>query len=214
MLQELTQAIEETVKSMINEIHTALPGKIVSFDREKGLATIKPIGKFITSSQKVLEYPELSEVPFVFPYSSQAEVGIFFPVQAGDTCMIVISEVELDEWRNGAESEGSLHFDLTNAIAIPSLLKSDDKLSECLSESAEKSAVIIATKNSKVLVSKDNIEFSIADSKICVSKDKVQVAIGSTEFIISNLGITARGDFQVEGNISYTGTLKEVIQDD
>ena len=208
MLQELTQAIEQTVQSMINEIHTALPGKIVSFDMEKGLATVKPIGKFITSNKKVLEYPELSEVPFVFPYSNQAEVGMFFPVKIGDTCLIIISEVELDEWRNGAESEGSLRFDLTNAIAIPSLVQSNDRVSEWLSESAEKSAVIIATTDSKVLVSKDNIEISIGESKISVSKDNTQIVIGNTEFIVSNLGITARGDFSVEGNLTCSGTLK------
>ena len=208
MLQELTQAIEQTVQSMINEIHTALPGKIVSFDMKKGLATVKPIGKFITSNKKELEYPELSEVPFVFPYSNQAEVGMFFPVKVGDTCLIIISEVELDEWRNGAESEGSLRFDLTNAIAIPSLVQSNDRVSEWLSESAEKSAVIIATTDSKVLVSKDNIEISIGESKISVSKDNTRIVIGNTEFIVSNLGITARGDFSVEGNLTCSGTLK------
>lgn len=224
MLQELTQEIERTVRSMINEVHTALPGKIVSFDVEKGLATVKPIGKFITSNKKVLEYPELSEVPFVFPYSNQAEVGMFFPVKVGDICLIIISEVELDEWRNGAESEGSLRFDLTNAIVIPSLLKSDDRLLECLSESSEKSAVIIATTDSKVLVSKDNIEIFIGESKlsalkdtieilvgeskISVAKDNTRIVIGNTEFIVSNLGITARGDFSVEGNLTCSGTLK------
>ena len=208
MLQELTEQFEKTARAVVNEIHTALPGKIVSFDAEKGLAIVKPIGKYVTSNNKSLEYPEISEVPLVFLYSSQAEVGICFPVKTGDSCIIIISEVELDEWRNGAESEGSLRFDLTNAIAIPSLVQSNDRLSEWLSESAEKSAVIIATTDSKVLVSKDNIEISIGESKISVSKDNTQIVIGNTEFIVSNLGITARGDFSVEGNLTCSGTLK------
>ena len=211
MLQELTQEIERTVRSMINEVHTALPGKIVSLDVEKGTVTVKPIGKFVTSNQKSLEYPELSEVPFVFPYSKQVGIGIYFPIKAGDTCLIIISEVELDEWRNGAESEGSLRFDLTNAIAIPSLLQSGN---DFMSEAIKKEAVVIATSESKVLVSKDSVDISIGENKVSIGKDGMDIEIGDIKFVASKLGITVRGDFKVEGNISYTETLKKVIQDD
>ncbi len=191
MLQELTEQFEKTARAVVNEIHTALPGNIVSFDAEKGLAIVKPIGKYVTSNNKFLEYPEISEVPLVFPYSSQTEVGICFPVKIGDSCIIIISEVELDEWRNGAESEGSLRFDLTNAIAIPGLLQTGNSF---ISESVEKEAVIIAT----------------SDSKLLVSKGSVEMTIGNTQIMASKLGTTVRGDFKVEGNISYTGTLKRL----
>lgn len=190
MLQELTEQFEKTARAVVSEIHTALPGKIVSFDAEKGFATVKPIGKYVTSNQKVLDYPEISEVPFMFPYSSQAEIGIYFPVKVGDSCIIIISEVELDEWRNGTESEGSLRFDLTNAIAIPGLLQRGNKF---ISEAVEKDAVVIATSESKVLISKESID----------------IITGNTEITVSKLGTTVRGNLTVEGNISYTGTLKE-----
>ena len=191
MLQEFTEQIEKTARAVVNEIHTALPGKIVSCDVEKGTVTVKPVGKYVTSNNKSLEYPEISEVPLVFPYSTQTEVGIFFSVKEGDSCIIIISEVELDEWRNGAESEGSLRFDLTNAIAIPGLLQNGNSL---MTEAVKKEAVVIATSESKVIVSKDSVDVTIGDTKITASK----------------LGTTVRGDFKVEGNISYTGTLKRL----
>ena len=46
MLQEVTAEIEKTAKAVVNEIHTALPGEIVSFDG--ATATVKPIGQYVT----------------------------------------------------------------------------------------------------------------------------------------------------------------------
>ena len=43
MLQEFTSEVEKTAKSVVDEIHTALPGEIVSYDGN--VASVKPIGK-------------------------------------------------------------------------------------------------------------------------------------------------------------------------
>lgn len=128
MLQEFVQQIEETAKHVMSEIHTALPGTIVSVDAEKGTVSIKPCGTYMTSSGKKLEYPVLTEVPLVFPFSQSSGAGIVFPVQAGDGCLVIISETALDEWRSSAKSETSLRYDLTNAIAIPGLLSAGGSL--------------------------------------------------------------------------------------
>ncbi len=122
MMQEFVQQVEETAKSVMYEIHTALPGKIISVDPRKATAQIKPYGKYLTHSGKKLEYPLLTEVPLVFPFSQTAGIGIAFPVNSGDSCLVIFSEAELDEWRSSAEAETPLRFDLTNAVAIPGLL--------------------------------------------------------------------------------------------
>lgn len=127
MLQEFAQSVEDTAKEAVNEIHTALPGKIVAFDTGTGMATVQSIGKFKTSDGKSLDYPAISKVPVVFPHSHVGNCGIVFPVLPGDSCLLVISEVELDEWRTGATAEGALKFDLTNAICIPGMLHNANK---------------------------------------------------------------------------------------
>ena len=38
MMQELVQNLQNMARDMVNSIHTALPGTIVSFDPETGLA--------------------------------------------------------------------------------------------------------------------------------------------------------------------------------
>lgn len=168
-MQEFTQQVEDTIRAAIGEMHTALPGIIMSFDSEKCIASVKPAGKYTTSEGNRMEYPQLPEVPVVFPYSIAAGAGIVFPVKPGDGCLVVISEVELDEWRSGAEAEGTLKYDLTNAICIPGLFKTGGEL---IVRAMEQNAVIIAS---------GNTQLSLSEAGIAISGDlKVNGNISST----------------------------------
>lgn len=189
MLQEFTQEVEETARAVVNEIHTAMPGEIVSFNAGSGTATVKPVGKYVTSDGKELDYPVITEAPLAFPFCQQAGVGIAFPVNKGDSCIIIVSEVELDAWRSGAESEGSLRFDLTSAMIIPGLL---DGGSDLVAKAAKLNAVVIGSSGAEVIVAGDD----------------VQVDVGGTKLTVSESGIAIGGDLKVQGNISYTGSCQ------
>ena len=188
MLQEFTAEIEKTAKEATNDIHSALPGEIISFDPNTGMAAVKPVGKYVTSNGIKLDYPVITEAPVVFPYCSSGGIGVAFPVNKGDSCMIIISEVELDSWRSGAEAEGSLRFDLTNAMVIPGLLEGGGEL---IAEAANSNAVVVGTSGAKVIVG-----------------DAVEVKAGSATLSISEGIITAGCDLKVNGNIIYTGTCQ------
>ena len=191
MLQEFTQEIEDTARAVVNEVHTAMPGEIISFDAGSGVATVKPSGKFVTSDGKELDYPVITEAPVAFPFCQSAGVGIAFPVKKGDSCIIIISEVELDAWRSGAESEGSLRFDLTSAMVIPGLL---DGGSDLAAKASANNAVMIGG----------------GDVEVSVSGDGVMVDTGSTRFEISDSGVSISGNLKVNGSISYTGNCQPV----
>ena len=47
MMQEFTQQVEDTARAVLDEIHTALPGMIVSFNPGSGTATVKPDRKSV-----------------------------------------------------------------------------------------------------------------------------------------------------------------------
>ena len=85
MLQEFTQQVEDTARAVMNEIHTALPGNVMSFSPSTGTATVKPEGKYVLSNGKKLDYPTITEVPVVFPYCQSGGVGVAFPVPEGIT---------------------------------------------------------------------------------------------------------------------------------
>lgn len=188
MIHELTKAIEDTARAVTNEIHTAMPGKIVSFDCDCCTAEVKPYGRYVTSDGKSLEYPVIAEVPVVFPFCQQTGCGIAFPVKKGDSCLLIVSEVELDEWRDGAESEGSLRYDLTSAVALPGLLASGNRL---IARAVQDRAVVVGS----------------AGTELAVSENGVVADVKGTIFKVTESGITAGGNLKVLGNISYTGSL-------
>jgi hypothetical protein len=188
MMQEFVQQIEETARAVVDDIHTALPGTVVSFDPGKGTATVKPNGKYLTADRKTLEYPQITDVPVVFPFCQTAGVGIAYPVLKGDSCLIVVSEVELDEWRSGAESEGSLRFDLTSAMCIPGLLEGGGSI------------ISKACSNNAVIVGAGDVEVMVSDSGAVVTS-------GNTKMTVSDAGVAISGDLNVDGNISFTGSI-------
>lgn len=155
MLNEFVQQIEETAQEVVDNIHTAMPGKIVSFDPAKCLAKVKPIGRFLTPDDELMDYPVITDVPVIFQYSEKAKAGVFFPVKKGDGCLLVISETELDEWRTGAVSDATLRFDLTSAIAIPGLA---NKGAPAVNETYSDDAVMVVSGNTKIKVSKEGVE--------------------------------------------------------
>lgn len=187
MLQEFTEAVEETAEAVMNEIHTAMPGEILSFDAANCVASVKPAGKFVTSDGMQLDYPVVTEVPVVFPFCQQSGTGMVFPVKKGDSCIIIVSEVELDAWRSGAESEGPLRFDLTNAMAVPGLLRGGNMLA---AEAAKRNAVMLGA---------PGVEVSVSGSGVMVDVKGMQA-------MVSESGIAVGGDLKVNGNIIYTGT--------
>lgn len=119
MMQELVAIINKTAKKAVSEIHTAVPAVITAFDAEKGLATVNPKAKFKKPNGDTMDYPAIVGVPVVFPQSQN--VTIAFPIKAGDNCLLVFGEKALDYWLYGKETDTELNFDLSNAIAIPSL---------------------------------------------------------------------------------------------
>ena len=189
MLQEFTQQVEDTARAVMNEIHTALPGNVLSFNPSTGTATVKPEGKYVLSNGKKLDYPTITEVPVVFPYCQSGGVGVAFPVVKGDSCIIIISEVELDEWRSGAESEAPLRFDLSSALCIPGLL---DGGSDLVQKANKKNAVVIGA----------------GDVEITVTSDEALVDTGSTQLSVTDSGVEITGNVKVKGNLTCTGVMK------
>lgn len=155
MLQEFVQQVEDVARSVMEEMHTAIPARIQKFDASKNMATVKPYGAFVTGSGKKMAYPVITGVPFIFPQCSSEHIEIVFPVKAGDDCLVIISEVELDAWFGGGESDNNMRFDLTSAVAIPGLR---NKSSSALVEACKNNSIILKNGDVKLKVSKTDVE--------------------------------------------------------
>lgn len=157
MLQEFVEQVKKTARSVMEEIHTAIPGKITEFNPGTGQATVKPYGTFTTGAGKRMAYPVITGVAVIIPQCPVSNVQIAFPITVGADCLVIVSEQELDAWLGGGESENDMRFDLTNAIALPGLF---NKGSAALQEACCTGNVIVSNGSTKLSVSKRGIEIA------------------------------------------------------
>ena len=119
---EIKDIIKDWIKTGIGEAHTAIPGKIINYDAGSNKAKVKPVGKYKVSDGRSLEFPIIHDVPVVFPLGMGGKAGMTFPVVAGDGCLIIFSESQMDDFLNeGYDSEDLRDHDMRDAICIPGL---------------------------------------------------------------------------------------------
>jgi hypothetical protein len=123
MMQEFTQGMKDLMADTIRDVHTAVPGKIVTFDPEKCEATILPTAKFRKPDGSMIDFPKIHEVPVFFPQAVAQDVTFCWHIEPDDEVIIFFTEQALDQWRTGAESNTELRFDLQNAFAMTGFFK-------------------------------------------------------------------------------------------
>ena len=154
MMQEFTQEVKNLTLDMIRDVHTATPGRIISFDPDKCEATVLPLARFKKPDGTMMDFPPVSSAPVFFMQGSGQGATIVYPVKSGDECLILYSEQALDIWRVSAErTPTDLRFDLTNAIVIAGLFARANPL---VREAINKDAVIIDRNGSRVMLLPDN----------------------------------------------------------
>jgi hypothetical protein len=92
------------------EIHTSMPGRIVSFNPQKMTAVVQPaltgFNTQLDGTRKPLNITTIADVPVHFP--AGGGFTLTFPVKAGDECLIVFSERSIDNWhQHGGTQEPS-----------------------------------------------------------------------------------------------------------
>ena len=95
MGEALTPAeITALKKDIFSSLHCALPGKVVSYNAEKGMADIQP-GLLGTAGNSVLPYPLLRDVPVYLPEPREIEPGAF--------CLVIFADINIDAWIDSGE---------------------------------------------------------------------------------------------------------------
>lgn len=116
---ELVDVIRDAVRSMLQNVNTALIAKVVA-KREKTL-DVQPVVSLVVGGEKV-DYPVFSDVPILWMHGGASHLT--FPIVVGDYVLLVFSQRCFDNWYDGkdlqAPPEPRLH-DLSDAVAIPGL---------------------------------------------------------------------------------------------
>ena len=88
---------EALKQEVFSSLHCALPGTVVSFDPVTQTAEIQPAVKIGSRM-----FPVLPDVPVFFPGSRES--AITWPVSAGDECLVILADVDIDAWFETGDS--------------------------------------------------------------------------------------------------------------
>ncbi|MCH8821326.1 hypothetical protein IID23_02260 [Patescibacteria group bacterium] len=114
------QLISIAITNRLKEVHTCLPGFIVSFNASSQLAEVQPAIKRLLIGDRIISIPKLINVPVVLVKAG--DFTITLPITAGDECLLFFSERSIDTWIDFGEerkpNDIRMH-DYSDCFALP-----------------------------------------------------------------------------------------------
>ena len=122
--------LDAAIESRVLDIHTAMPGTVISFDATAQTCRAQPAIQRVFRETGPVDLPEVVDLPVQFPRGG--DYVLTFPVKAGDECLLIFSERCIDGWfaKGGSQppSEYRTH-DLSDACAIMGISSTPKKVS-------------------------------------------------------------------------------------
>jgi hypothetical protein len=124
----LEDVILLAVRSELAKVQTSIPGRILTYDREKQRAQIQTSirGRYENPETEELESylpPPIPNVPVQFP--SGGGFSITWPLKKNDDVRLAFCSRSIDEWLTSGSADNEptdlRRFDLTDAVAIPGI---------------------------------------------------------------------------------------------
>lgn len=137
-MQSMEQAVKNGIESALKNVHTCLPGIIVSFDPEKQTAQVQPAIKRVFLDTGPVNLPVCVDVPVIFP--GGGDYYLTFPVAAGDECLLMFAERCFDYWYAFGGTQEPAEYrvhDLSDGLAIVGLNSQPRKIPELNTNAAE-----------------------------------------------------------------------------
>ena len=163
----LVEVINSIIDAKIVDLHTSLPGKIVSYDHDKNLAVIQPmLMRKYKTMDKAVELPVITNVPVMFQRMNDGHLR--FPIKANDTGLIVFMERSIDLWliQGGMiDPEDSRTHSISDAVFFPGLNPNNKKIvSTAANDSVElkyNNSFIEIKSNGTVLIKNSNANIEL-----------------------------------------------------
>lgn len=116
-------ALDSFGASLAFQTHVSLPCVVQRFDPYKQVVDVQPlIREKLLNPENVIsyeQYPLLVNVPVVYPRAGG--FSITFPISAGDECLVVFSDLAIDNWWLNGNVQNPVEqrrHDLSDGIAI------------------------------------------------------------------------------------------------
>lgn len=116
---DLTEVLSIFKLDVLSTLHCVKIGSIKSYDGETHTAQVQIVFKRVLPNKDAVDYPLLIDVPVFTLQGGGAALQV--PVSAGDPCILLFSDRQMDEWyQDGGQSAPGtprLH-DMSDAIAL------------------------------------------------------------------------------------------------
>ena len=183
----LASLLELQSKGTSRQINCHQVGEIVSFDPATQTAEVKVKMSFLLNGE-IKEYPLLLDCPCIILAGGQGSVT--FPIQAGDSCLVLFNDRDMDNWYSGGQTmpprTDRLH-DFSDAIALVGLRNKQNQISGYFAQGTE---------------------IKYADSTIKLEDGKVTVTNGTSAVEINGANVTVTAtNVAFSGNVSIAGNL-------
>jgi len=132
MTEELVSTVfNEFLEDFMTDIHTCMPGKVISFDAAAQTIEVQPcLKRLFFGDDEAIEIPIIGDVPVVFPGSG--DFWITFDVKPDSYVLLVFAERSIANWMQAGgviDPEANHKFNFSDAIAIPGMLPTPAALS-------------------------------------------------------------------------------------
>lgn len=118
---EAKDVIKKWIAESADNIRASMPARVVSYNAATNRASVKPIGTYTTPDYQELEYPVIHNVPMQFPCGVGGTAGVTFPVKAGDGCIVIFADREIEQFLSGGYCDDMRSHSMNDAYAIPGL---------------------------------------------------------------------------------------------
>lgn len=120
----LHDLLQKSIALALGGVNTAIPGRVVTYYPEERKVDVQPVIRRQMADGTLLEYPTILSVPVQYPSSSKSM--FYFPLEKGDSVLIVFCQVSSDNWcfsdsTSPVDPEDNSRFNLSDAFVIPGI---------------------------------------------------------------------------------------------
>lgn len=119
---ENEEALALWLQNNLEQLHTAIPGRIQIYDQSTQLATVKPSVRPRSLHGDVFEIPPVKDVPVLWPSCGQFTLS--GTLREGDGVLLLVAECGIGNWLQSTQdtdAEDQTRFSLQDAVCIPGL---------------------------------------------------------------------------------------------
>ncbi len=197
----LKQVLDKAMKYNQSYINTALPCKVIEFDKDTQLATVQIlIDKIDSSGDEVvdIEIPQIAEIPVIQPFSGS--ICITMPIEPDDTGLLVFNQRNIDtfvvEGTQAVPFDNRMH-DIQDCVLIMGLTHQK----RVIPEYDDDGMAIRSEDNSTHIQLKQDGTININSGSTTVKIEK------DGDVTIETGKIALTGDIEMTGNLAVTGKI-------